>query len=1156
MGSGGTGTVYLARVTSDYSGLEKGNRVALKVIHPHLFSTPGFEARFLREASLGRQIIHPNVVRYYASPTLEYRGSELRTVVMEYVDGKSMFEVSEDTGPLAESLLREVAGNVAQGLAAIHREGIIHRDLKPENILICPDHQIRLVDLGLLRLLDDCVRVTVEGNFIGSLPYAAPEHFRDEEVTAQADLYSLGVTLYELATGQNPFENREPARTVYAHLNLTPEPIHSINPGYSQFFSELVAALLAKSPSDRVPSAHALAELLKEGEDSRWWRERRDKLSHPVRQPPEIAVPRRTDLYGREDECAELRERWRRARRGEGNTVLVEGETGVGKTRLIDWFVRQIGPDSANVLYGDYEDTHSLGGLSESLVRFFGKDAPEDAMRPYLSGLADLATPFAALTSGQLQPGQESVLDAFALQSTLVQLMRGLAKERPLLWIMDGLQCAESDAWKLAVSLARGLTEHRVLLVLCATPDLLGEEMHHLSRVPRLRRLRPGRLSAAAVLELLTDYLGSQDAAEAMVHRVLELTDGSPLFIFEVLNALQDAGHLHRTDNGSMRLATPARSVEVPPTVRGLIQARLGGLSDEERTVLEVGAIQGSAFDPALVCAVLGQRLLTVLQHLTSVERRTGLVRAEARRYRFDHPQIRSALCRELMPDLRAEYRTLLAEAMEADLCSRPDQNPGQQLVVQVARLHVRGSRPVAALPYLDRAVEHLADSFRHEAAQELLGQALSVPGLLDGKRRMTALLQLAALLGVHSLRDRERAALEEALQLADAGEDPAEQARVRLFLGRHCRNLSRHEAAIEWLVEAGECAETCPDPALKAAVAMALGDAHAELGRTDQALAQGRTALALAKSANDHQAEAEALGSLGTLLLRQGDFAEAFILGEKALRLSLAIRDPAREAMAQSKLGTITEKLGKFGSALGHYQRQVEICRRTGQREATARGLAAIGRILSKLGDSTAAEEHLLECGRLSKEIGERPVLCLATRELGAVFERAGRFSDARREYLESVSRLGIVPYPREMGETLLALARVLAALGEHDRAHIYLDDAKAVCEELGMVDFEVLAACYQSLEPGSDPSAALQALSTNADRMDHCCRMEARLVLWKSTGDAESLAAAHRALLELQAGAPEQYRESVTSGVFLHREIMKAWEAGTGQRDQRDSG
>ena len=168
LGRGGMGTVYRAEVQKTVAGLSAGTVVALKVIHPHLLETEGFFKRFLREAEIGRQVEHENVVRTFDCDALLVDGQQQNFLVMEYVEGQTLRDLLDELERVPEELCRHIGREIAQGLAAIHAAGVVHRDLKPENVLITPDHVVKVMDLGVARLDDEAIRLSQAGAFVGS----------------------------------------------------------------------------------------------------------------------------------------------------------------------------------------------------------------------------------------------------------------------------------------------------------------------------------------------------------------------------------------------------------------------------------------------------------------------------------------------------------------------------------------------------------------------------------------------------------------------------------------------------------------------------------------------------------------------------------------------------------------------------------------------------------------------------------------------------------------------------------------------------------------------------------------------------------------------------------------------------------------------------
>lgn len=200
LGSGGMAIVYLA------DDRELARPVAIKLLADHLAADEAFRARFLREAQLAARLSHPHVVHVY---DLGADTAGRPFIVMEYVPGGSLAETLERRGPLPQDRVIAIAENCCAGLAHAHAAGLVHRDLKPHNLLVDTDGRIKIADFGVARALGDA-GLTQTGSVLGTAGYLAPEQARGETVTSAADIYSLGVTLYQLATGTMPTAGSPP----------------------------------------------------------------------------------------------------------------------------------------------------------------------------------------------------------------------------------------------------------------------------------------------------------------------------------------------------------------------------------------------------------------------------------------------------------------------------------------------------------------------------------------------------------------------------------------------------------------------------------------------------------------------------------------------------------------------------------------------------------------------------------------------------------------------------------------------------------------------------------------------------------------------------------------------------------------------------------
>ena len=256
LGRGGMATVYLARD----SVLDRP--VALKVLAEHLADDDEFRERFLREARLAARFVHPNVVQVYDADEDE-RGP---FIVMEYVEGHTLADELKRRGRLPPAEVVGIGIQVCAALEAAHEAGLVHRDIKPQNILLRPDGRVKIADFGIARSLD-ATRHTEIGTVLGTAAYLAPEQARGETVTPAADIYSLGVVLYELLTGRTPFEADTLPELLLKREQGALVPPRDIAPDVPIALERVVMRCLALEPQHRPASAAELARALEGGTD-------------------------------------------------------------------------------------------------------------------------------------------------------------------------------------------------------------------------------------------------------------------------------------------------------------------------------------------------------------------------------------------------------------------------------------------------------------------------------------------------------------------------------------------------------------------------------------------------------------------------------------------------------------------------------------------------------------------------------------------------------------------------------------------------------------------------------------------------------------------------------------------------------------------------
>lgn len=244
LGEGGMGEVWLARHTL------MSRQAAIKCLHPQLLKNKSIKARFKNEATTLGQLQHRNIVAL-----LDYtEDQEGAYLIMEYVEGRDLSDyITDIRGPIPEPELSNLFGQILEGFQYAHAKKIVHRDIKPSNFIITSDSTVKVLDFGIAKMLDDAdMSLTKTGTRLGTVLYMSPEQVRGEAVDERSDIYSLGVTLFQMATGQCPYDAETTEFHVYNQIvNDDLPPASAIYPGVTPAIEGLIAKATAKSPADR-----------------------------------------------------------------------------------------------------------------------------------------------------------------------------------------------------------------------------------------------------------------------------------------------------------------------------------------------------------------------------------------------------------------------------------------------------------------------------------------------------------------------------------------------------------------------------------------------------------------------------------------------------------------------------------------------------------------------------------------------------------------------------------------------------------------------------------------------------------------------------------------------------------------------------------------
>ncbi len=648
IGRGGLGIVYRAVDTR----LER--QVAVKVVdRPNLADDD--RERLLHEARLAARLNHPNIIAVHDAGEVD----RSPYIVMEYVDGVTAHD--RPPGSLARSL--EAARQLCRALAHAHAQGIVHRDLKPENILLTASGQLKLADFGLA--LSPASRLSSDGLIVGTVFYLAPEQIRGDPVDGRADLYALGILLYEWSTGRLPFTADEALAVLTQHLFSPLVAPRTHIPDLPPGLDGLILQLLSKAPDDRPASAEDVLRMLESPELL---------AETPAPERSMIERIRRGRMAGRQAELHQARHLWSQVQAGSSRTLLLSGEAGIGKSRLVQELVAQARMGKALVLEGWNLDQPAqpfavfrqmLRGAIEELDTIL-QQVSEPVRSDLLRLIPEAQARYPGSTVEAFSPTVEAQIRLFESVAVLLSVGSGAA---PVLIIVEDLQWADSGSLALLRYLVQQIRERPVFFVVTFRPvELqaapgLHQALHEFQRGQVAAELRLDRLDPAGTAEMLRIMFDQVDPE--FVDRIFRITEGNPFFIEEVCKAMAETGRLVQRQ-GRWRLMETGR-LELPATVRVAVLGRLRSMPAETQQALAVAAVRGSEFESELirrVCRLDQAALADALEPAERAEIVRPIGNGDRSRFTFTHALIPAALVEDMLPADRRQLHGQLARAL------------------------------------------------------------------------------------------------------------------------------------------------------------------------------------------------------------------------------------------------------------------------------------------------------------------------------------------------------------------------------------------------------------------------------------------------------------------------------------------------------------
>jgi serine/threonine protein kinase len=606
---GGTSEIFLAE------DLSSGKSVVIKLIKEHLLHGPQKDKfktieRLKRELKMSEKITHPNII--IAKNIEEFDGKYY--IVLDYVPGIALFVLMEKEIFGLGFIIRLII-ELCNILDHAHSMGIVHRDLKPSNIMITEEGKINILDFGYALNLLDSNKLTNEGAILGTASYIAPEQVMDSNVDSRADLYSLGVIMYELLTGKKPFKGSSKITVIMQHVNDPPKSPSIYNPSIPENIEQITMKLLEKKPDDRYSSARELMEVLQ-------------NITDEVKLPENLSyrgisfLNHRSSLVGRDEEFKELYlEIDKLKEEKQIKLMMISGPQGTGKTRLLEEIetyckIRNLlfikGSCSREKVFSPYHT------IMHGLCPFFSQERQElynnmlfkkelnfktagnnipSGNNPVIQQIKKLADKIYPYIIPLMEPygrrGEPEFTEDVSL--LLLDFLVELSCIKPLIITIDDLHWTDVSTFNLLINMLKKKDGHILVIGTIDEDKLLGEY----EIIPGITRwnevfspesINIGNLGAEHTAEMIKSILMAETIEDKLLQKIYISSEGNPLFIKESINFLIESKTLNWQEN-SWKVDDEKINFLLPNSINELLIDRIKLMDDMTKDFLTRASI-------------------------------------------------------------------------------------------------------------------------------------------------------------------------------------------------------------------------------------------------------------------------------------------------------------------------------------------------------------------------------------------------------------------------------------------------------------------------------------------------------------------------------------------------------------------------------------
>jgi tetratricopeptide (TPR) repeat protein len=995
LGVGGMGAVYRAtdRLTGQTVALK---RVSMSEYDSSQSYFDDLRLALSREFRTLASLRHPNIINVIDYGFDEHHQPFFTMELLQGNAGKPPLTVVEATRAASTQTATELILHLLHALVYLHRNKIVHHDLKPENILVAQD-QLRIVDFGL------SVSPHKDDHAVsGTLPYMSPELLTTGVASVQSDLYAVGVLLYQIVAGVLPFDPPD----IDAILDVEPDAAilndHALAP--------VILRLLRKDPAERYESAEMLLQEVSK------------VTGVPI--PPESAEIRESFLrasafVGRDTEFSWLTQRLTDTINGKGSAWLVGGESGVGKSRLLDELRNHAMVSGALVLRGqEVEGASTAYGLWQEPLRRLLLSVRIDDLQasilkdivPEIEKLLGFSVPYASRLDGAAQNER--------LTLTIIEVLK--RSNDPVLLLLEDLHWV-SNGFEVLRQLAAYAPNGRLMVIGSYRDD---ERPDLPTLLPEMGLISLPRLDNKAINELSTSMLGQSGTRAEVVELLQRETEGNALFMVEIVRALaEEVGSLNAV--GQITLHPGIMS----GGIRHILRRRLGRVPQWGQVPLRTAAIIGRTVDRQLLLAIHPE--LNFDEWLTACANVAVLNIADGN-WRFSHDKLRETVLADMGHDERRDGHRVVAFTIE-----QVYGNVQRYHEILLEHWYAAGERDKTieyTLKVADYLLNYTADG---ERVRRLIEHVMRMGVEGAAKARLLVLLgEVGRISGDYTVAYEHFAA-----SLADA--DPKIRADALNGMAWIKHRTGDYPNAELYANEALEIAATCGLADAQASAHNVLGALHMSQGRSDRACQEYDFARKTYEQLGDQRGIASSLQNAGYVLLDSGDTTSAREQFEASLRICRDIGDRRGVAANLFGIGNSHYHEAQYTLALPYVQESLTIYTAVKDRAGSSNCLRILAAIAELQGFYDLSRQHHEAWVEMLHQDNNLFGMAQALYQMTVMLMRQGDMDAAYARGKQSLELFRTINAVDNIEEVLIDLATVQLARSDDITALQYAEES-----------------------------------------------------------------------------------------------------------------